>query len=127
MLLFDTHSFLWWANEPERLSERVRALCENPATVLLLSIVSVWELQIKAQLGKLTLAVPLASMVQTQQQTNGVQILPVELAHVLALDSLPLHHKDPFDRLLIAQSIVERAPLASVDTVFARYPVQVVW
>ncbi len=125
--LLDTHTFLWWANEPERLSARVRALLENPETTLLLSVVSLWEIQIKVQSGKLKLTIPLKTLVETQQRTNRVQILPVTLAHILALDDLPLHHKDPFDRLLIAQAIVENAVLASVDAVFGQYPVNVVW
>jgi PIN domain nuclease of toxin-antitoxin system len=125
--LLDTHTFLWWANEPERLSARVRALLENPKMTLLLSVVSLWEIQIKAQSGKLTLTIPLKTLVETQQRTNQIQVLPVTLAHILALDDLPLHHKDPFDRLLIAQANVENAVLASVDAVFGQYPVNVIW
>ena len=125
--LLDTHTFLWWSNDPERLSDKVRALLEDRETILLLSVVSLGEIQIKAQSGKITLTIPLAALINSQQQTNRVQILPVTLAHVLALDDLPVHHKDPFDRLLIAQANVENAILASVDAIFDQYPVNVVW
>jgi PIN domain nuclease of toxin-antitoxin system len=95
--------------------------------VVLLSVASVWEMQIKLQLGKLTLRLPLAEVIASQQQTNNIQILPVALGHVLALQDLPTHHKDPFDRLLIAQTNVEEAVLISQDPIFAHYLVKVLW
>jgi PIN domain nuclease of toxin-antitoxin system len=84
-------------------------------------------MQIKLQLGKLHLRLPLAEVIASQQQTNDLQVLPVALSHVFALQSLPAHHKDPFDRLLIAQANAEEATLISHDPVFAHYPVQVLW
>jgi PIN domain nuclease of toxin-antitoxin system len=90
-------------------------------------VVSLWEIQIKTQLGKLSLTTSLADMVTTQLQVNAIRILPVELTHVLALDQLPLHHKDPFDRLLVAQAICEGASLATVDAMVARYPVPIIF
>lgn len=126
-LLLDTHAFIWWDSAPNRLSQRVLGLCQSPSTTLLLSVASVWEIQIKQQLGKLQLRVPLAGLIAAQQQTNGLELLPIELNHVLALDNLPLHHKDPFDRLLISQSRVEDAVLVSGDTVFAQYSVKLLW
>ena len=84
-------------------------------------------MQIKLQLGKLRLALPLKEIIETQQQTNNIEILPVTLAHVLALENLPVHHKDPFDRLLVAQAMVEGAALVSGDPNIARYAVQIVW
>jgi PIN domain nuclease of toxin-antitoxin system len=84
-------------------------------------------MQIKSQLGKLKLSTPLADIVSSQQQANGIEILPIILSHVLALETLPAHHKDPFDRLLISQAITEDATLLSRDTVFASYLAQVVW
>lgn len=92
---------------------------------MIVSVASIWELQIKLQLGKLSLNLPLEQLLASQQQTNDVAILPIELPHVLALQNLPTHHKDPFDRLLIAQAIVEQATLLSGDRAFAAYPVQV--
>jgi len=122
-LLLDTHVFIWWADAPEHLSAAALAALEDGSNELILSVASVWELQIKIQLGKLKLNVSLKDLVESQQATNGVQLLPVELAHVLALDALPLHHKDPFDRLLIAQSIAEGTTLVSTYSQLSAYPV----
>lgn len=126
-LLLDTHAFIWWDSDPGQLSERVLALCSDPSTTLLLSVASVWEMQIKQQIGKLRLHLPLADLVASQQQTNGLELVPIQLDHVLALDNLPLHHKDPFDRLLISQAQVEDAVLVSGDAVFAQYSVKLFW
>lgn len=126
-LLLDTHTLIWWTLTPERLSQRVLSLLGDSNNDLILSVVSVWEMQIKLQLGKLKLNKPLASLIDSQQQTNGIQILPVELIHVLALQNLPAHHRDPFDRLLIAQATVELLPILSVDSAFDAYPVQRLW
>lgn len=96
-LLLDTHAFIWWDSEPEKLSARSLAACQDTTNEILLSVASVWEMQIKQQLGKLKLNSPLAEIVANQQKTNGLEILSVSLEHVLALDRLPSHHKDPFD------------------------------
>ncbi len=125
-VLFDTHTFLWWDSEPGRLSQRVLELCQNPENTLLLSTASVWEIQIKIQLGKLKLNLSLADIIH-QQEENGIEILPVHISHVLALSDLPSYHKDPFDRLLIAQSIIEETVFASADETIAKYPVKVIW
>ncbi len=126
-LLLDTHTFIWWDSEPAKLSFQALALCQDRQNVLLLSVVSVWEMQIKLQLGKLRLTLPLREIIETQRHTNNVEILPITLAHVLALEHLPTHHKDPFDRLLVAQAIVEEAVLVSADPNIVKYAVQVVW
>ena len=126
-LLFDTHTFIWWDSDPSQLSHQVLELCHNPENTLILSIATVWEMQIKSQLGKLNLALPLDEYVRTQQQANGFYILPIHLEHVFKLNELPLHHKDPFDRLLIAQSAIEDAVLLSKDRIFAAYPINVLW
>ena len=126
-LLLDTHTFIWWANEPEKLSEKALAACQADSNTLLLSVVSVWEMQIKMQLGKLKIGRPIEELMKTQQQANGLQILSIELGHVLSLSNLPSHHKDPFDRLLIAQAGVEGAMLVSVDPAFSSYGVRVLW
>jgi len=122
-LLLDTHIFLWWASESSRLSPRVYALIRDSANTLLLSVASVWEIQIKLQLNKLQLDSPLQQFIASQQQTNNITILPIRLTHVLALQVLPLFHKDPFDRMLIVQANNEGATLITVDRVFAQYPV----
>jgi PIN domain nuclease of toxin-antitoxin system len=120
-LLLDTHTFIWWDSDPAKLSPQALGLCQDRANVILLSVVSVWEMQIKWQLGKLQLRLPLAETIASQQQTNQIEVLPGNLAHVLALESLPAHHKDPFDRILIAQARQVDAVLVSNDPVFARY------
>jgi PIN domain nuclease of toxin-antitoxin system len=126
-ILFDTHAFIWWDSEPEKLSPQVLDLCQNRENVLLFSVVSAWEIQIKAQLGKLKFTLPLAEVIENQQQTNHLEVLPIALPHVLVLDRLPMHHKDPFDRLLLAQARVEEAVLVSNDPVFATYSNKIVW
>jgi PIN domain nuclease of toxin-antitoxin system len=126
-LLLDTHAFIWWASEPQRLSQKVLILCQDRANTLMISVASIWEMQIKLQLGRLRLTLPLRNLIESQQQANNLQVLPIELSHVLALDNLPLHHRDPFDRLLIAQSNVEDAPLVSMDRAFSEYQVKLLW
>ncbi|NJO84029.1 MAG: type II toxin-antitoxin system VapC family toxin [Blastochloris sp.] len=123
--LLDTQIFIWWDGEPEKIPPRLLQLCEDPANTLVLSIASVWEMQIKAQLGKLEIARPLAEIMAEHQQDNLLELLPVELAHVLTISQLPFHHKDPFDRFIIAQALAEQLTLLSVDRVFAQYPVPV--
>jgi len=126
-LLLDTHVFIWWDSDPAKLSKKALALCSDPGNTLLLSVASAWEMQIKMQLGKMKLAFPLQDIIREQQKDNGLQIIPVELAHVLALQSLPAHHKDPFDRLLIAQARAESAVLVSKDKAFSKYQIDLVW
>jgi PIN domain nuclease of toxin-antitoxin system len=124
--LLDTHTFIWWDSDPSRLSAKALTVLHDPASIILLSVVSVWEILVKSQLGKLTLRMPLDQII-AQQVTNRVQILPATLEHVLALGELPAIHKDPFDRLLISQARVEGATLLSADQVFNQYPVQILW
>ena len=126
-LLLDTHVFIWWDSEPASLSSQALALCQDRANTVLLSVASVWEMQIKLQLGKLKLSLPLAEVIESQERINNIEVLPIILAHVLALQNLPAHHKDPFDRLLIAQANVEGAVLISGDPILARYPVELFW
>ena len=126
-LLLDTHTFIWWDSNPGKLSRKALALCEDPANIVLLSVASAWEMQIKTQLGKLKLALPLAEIIASQQQAHNVEVLPVSLAHVLSLEELPAHHKDPSDRLLISQALVEGATLISHDAIFEQYPINVQW
>lgn len=125
-LLLDTHAFIWWDSDPSQLSARGLAALRDPGNEVWLSVASVWEMVIKAQLGKLALRLPLADIV-AQQQANGLQVLPVALAHALAVEGLPTIHKDPFDRLLIVQANVEGAELVSADPVVRQYPVRVLW
>jgi PIN domain nuclease of toxin-antitoxin system len=123
-LLLDTHIFIWWVDQPERLSPSALSALQDEANEMLLSVASVWEMQIKIQLGKLKLSLPLKEIVKNQQQANDLTVSPVALIHVLALDALPFHHKDPFDRLLIAQSIEEELTIVTVDSQFSAYSVE---
>lgn len=126
-LLLDTHTFIWWDIEPARLSPRALMLCQDPQNQLILSVASVWEMEIKTQLGKLHFDKPLADMIADQQRANKLEILPIMLAHALVIGALPLVHRDPFDRLLIAQAKVESIPIISRDENFTAYPVSVEW
>src|SRR5438128_1883369 len=122
-LLLDTHIFIWWNGDLDRLPSRARALCEDKANTLVLSLVSVWEMQIKSQLGKLTFRQSLPQVIESQQQANKLEVLPITPDHIYALQRLLSHHKDPFDRLLIAQAIVENMALVTVDPIFQQYNV----
>lgn len=126
-LLLDTQGFLWWSDAPGKLSRTALAALQDPANRLVLSVVSAWEIQIKLSVGKLSLSTSLDHLIKTQQETNGVRVLPVYLEHIYHLANLPPAHKDPFDRLLIAQAIAEELTLLSADAIFARYPVSVLW
>jgi len=126
-LLLDTHAFIWWDSEPQALSQRALTLCQDPENELLVSVVSLWEIQIKSHLGKVRLRLPLAELVKAQQEANGISVLPVSASHVYALDELPPYHKDPFDRLLVAQAKVEKLRLISNDEMVKKYPVEVEW
>ena len=126
-LLLDTHAFIWLNNEPSRLSETVRQLCQSGMHEFYLSIASPWEMQIKHQLGKLSLDVSLDELIQRNIQSNHIQLLPIEFKHISHLAKLPFHHNDPFDRVIIAQAVVEQMTIISVDSAFSAYPVPVIW
>ena len=126
-LLFDTHAFIWWDGEQSKLSAAALAACQSPANSLHLSLASVWELQIKTQLGKLALRLSLADVLRDQQQQNGLVLEQVTLEDILALSALPTLHRDPFDRLIIAQTNRGGFHLVSHDPEIARYPVAVLW
>ena len=111
------------ATEPERLSLRLAASIIDRQNSLFLSLASIWEIQIKVALGKLDLKGDLATIVDIQIEQNSIQLLPIDLKHIYALSNLPPHHRDPFDRLLIAQSQIEKMTLATVDSAFDRYEI----
>lgn len=122
--LLDTHIFLWWSSEPERLPENILSICQNIDSTLIISVASAWEIQLKQQLGKIKLSLPLEQFIHDQQVSNRFEILSINLDHIFVLQKLSMHHKDPFDRLLIAQAIHEDAILLSVDKIFESYPVK---
>jgi PIN domain nuclease of toxin-antitoxin system len=126
-LLLDTQAFLWFAlNEPP-LSSIARALMADLANDILISPASYWEIAIKIRLGRYTLNVPYELFMQRGIGGNGFVILPIEPKHTAALLVMPLYHRDPFDRLLIAQATVEQIPIVSSDSAFDAYPVTRLW
>lgn len=125
-LLIDTHTFLWFIDDSPRLSARAKALLESDVD-LLLSVASLWELAIKVSIGKLILAQPYDAFVPRQLTDNAIEILPVSWAHLGAVSTLPFHHRDPFDRLLIAQSMIEQVSIVSADSAIDAYSVERLW
>lgn len=123
-VLLDTHTFIWLDTLPEKLSKMAMDICQNVDNQLYLSI---WEIQIKIQLGKLNLRVPLADMLKVQQQENDLNILNITVEHIYQLQNLPFFHNDPFDRLIIAQSSLENMTLVSADGKFKNYDISVLW
>jgi PIN domain nuclease of toxin-antitoxin system len=126
-LLLDTHAFLWFIDNDPRLSADAARRIGDQNERVLVSVVSAWELVIKLATGKLTLSRRLSDLWRDNIQSNGFEVLHVTPEHVFTLESLPQHHRDPFDRLLIAQAIAESAQLVSVDAAFDSYPVIRVW
>jgi len=126
-LLLDTHAFLWADSTPEKLSELVRDAFVSPNNSLYLSHASVWEIQIKVQNGKLKLRLPLEELIREHQTRNGLILESIELPDILRLDSLPLHHRDPFDRMIIAQTMQRGFHVVTVDEKFAAYGVPLFW
>lgn len=126
-LLFDTHSFIWWADEPAKLSRAALAALGDQNNCLFVSDVSIWEMQIKVQLGKIKLKLPLFDVIESQKRDNDINILPITTEHILALGSFPFYRKDPFDRLLIAQSKVENLTIVTLDPQFLSYAANLLW
>ena len=126
-LLLDPRAFLWLNDESERLFQAVKDLCSSGEHEFYLSMAFPWEMQIKHQLGKLLLAIPIAELVIKNTQENNIQLLPIDLSHINYLEQLPTHHKDPFDRMIIAQAIIEGMTVVTIDHAFVDYPVQIAW
>ena len=126
-LLADTHAFIWTFSNTKKLSANVTKEFRNPANQIFLSVANIWEMQIKIKLGKMVFNDTLENIINEQQTVNTIQILPVNLSHALYLENLPIHHKYPFDRLLISQAIVENMTLVSTDLKFANYQVNLLW
>ena len=124
--LFDTHVFLWLAADDPQLTPRVRALFVDSAEECFLSAASVWEMAIKSSLGKLTITTSLAHLVRGGVE-RGLRLLDVTADHTYLIESLPFHHRDPFDRLLVAQALHEGMHLVSRDAVLDAYAVTRIW
>jgi PIN domain nuclease of toxin-antitoxin system len=124
-ILLDTHTLLWALTDETKLSERVRRLLPNASAWF--SVASFWEILIKVKTGRLALPQPVGPFIMSKLAFNGVRVLTITSDHILRIESLPAHHRDPFDRMLIAQSLHEKLPLVSADPLIARYPVEVIW
>jgi PIN domain nuclease of toxin-antitoxin system len=124
--LLDTHTFIWTASEPEKLPKTVAEIISDENNSIFCSVISILEIQIKVQIGKMTLRSPIEELIKEQQE-NNIQLLSVQLPHVLKVGELPLHHRDPFDRLLIAQAMVEGYTLLSKDENFKAYSANILW
>jgi len=124
--LLDTSTFLWAATDPGRLSRKARRLCEAERETLVVSVASLWEIVIKCSTGGLRIADPARSLPDWLARL-GARILPVEAAHAYALHGLPPIHRDPFDRLLVAQAIAEDLPVLTNDERIQQYPARCVW
>ena len=125
-LLLDTHTFLWFINDSPQLSAPAKSLLESEAE-LLLSTASLWEIAIKISIGKLTLVRSFGDFIPEQLALNSIKRLPIRLKHLDVVSTLPFPHRDPFDRLLIAQAITESVPIVSADVAFDFYPVKRLW
>jgi len=126
-ILLDTHALLWFLFDDLRLSPRAAAAIEERAMTKLVSVVSLWEIVIKCQLGKLSLGMPTDEFFERHVTERELGVVDIELAHLLAYEGLPLHHRDPFDRLIIAQAKELEAPVVTADPSFAAYAVQTLW
>ncbi|BAZ37502.1 hypothetical protein NIES4101_34250 [Calothrix sp. NIES-4101] len=126
-LLLDTHAFLWFIEGNLNLSDSARQLIEDENNQRFLSIASLWEISIKVSIGKLELGISFTEFFQQQVYGNAIALLEIQAEHLDILANLPFYHKDPFDRLIIAQSIVENIPLVTKDGAFTNYPIVLLW
>lgn len=126
-LLLDTHSLIWFFSGNPMLSDTARKLMENINYKKLISLATVWEMGIKQSKGKLSLSLPLEDYINQKTELEDYEILPINLKHLAFISTLPFYHNDPFDRLLIAQSVVENIPVITKDTAFSAYDIKIIW
>ena len=126
-VLLDTHAFLWLINDDSRLSESARQTFLNLENSLFFSAASLWEICIKLSLGKISLRGGWFQTIQEEMEINSVQWLPIEMMHCVEVAEMPFHHRDPFDRMLIAQAIVEKMQILSRDTRLSDYTIERIW
>ena len=125
--LLDTSSFLWFVAGSDRLSGEAREVMEDFDNELVLSVASLWEIAIKVSIGKLELVRQFDRFIPEKLDENEIGILHVELSHLSEMMKLPFHHRDPFDSIIIAQSVSENLPLIASDRIFREYPVDIIW
>jgi PIN domain nuclease of toxin-antitoxin system len=126
-VLLDTQAFIFALNSPETIPLKARKLFNRPDTEFYLSLASIWEMSIKISLRKLKLGNALKEVIQTSVKESGLKILEIQATHIYLIEELPFHHKDPFDRLIIAQSLIEKMPVISSDEIFDRYKTERIW
>ena len=126
-LLVDTHVFLWALLDDHRLSKKAKQILRSDEHELVFSLVSLWEIAIKMKTGKLNAVGSSVAYIHDEMEAFGMELLPIRYEHLLQLESLPAHHGEPFDRLLLAQAVTESLPILSHDRMFGRYPVKVIW
>ena len=127
IFLLDTHVFIWYTTDNDRLNQRIRSLIDDGDNDILVSMASVWEMAIKYSRGMLSFQHPFMEFIRQQLTINRMELLPIKLEHLEVVARLPFHHRDPFDRLIIAQSISEEIPLLSVDGIFNAYGITRFW
>lgn len=125
--LLDTHTFLWWITNDSRLPQRVRDIIREPENTVYFSAASAWEIAIKAQLGRIGFESDVVEAVPRQLAINGFSILPIGVEHAFQVSKLPFLHQDPFDRLLVAQSLHDQLPLLTADPLISQYHIVVIW
>ncbi|MGV8933984.1 MAG: type II toxin-antitoxin system VapC family toxin [Gallionellaceae bacterium] len=126
-VLLDTHAFLWWIWDAPELSAKARKYIANPENECLLSLASVWEIAIKSSLGKLKIDRSLDQFIPEQLSANGFKPLEIGFRHIVQVNTMPFHHKDPFDRLLAAQAQEEKLLIISADPIFTKYGIKRIW
>ena len=126
-LLLDTHTFLWWINNDPSLSEPARIAIASELNECYLSLASCWELAIKTSIGKLQLTKTVDRFIPEELAANDFQLLSTDFRHVAKVETLPFHHRDPFDRLLVAQALIEKMTVISADTVLSEYGIKRLW
>lgn len=126
-LLLDTHTFLWYVDDNPKLSAVAKAAISVPSAEVFISPASYWEIAIKVSTGKHILNRPYLDFIEDHVKRNGFVVLPIEPRHTAVLIGLPFHHKDPFDRLLVAQAIAENIPIVTCDADLAHYPISRIW
>ena len=125
--LLDTHTFLWWIEDSPHLSETARGVIRARDNEIFLSLASVWELAIKVSLEKLVLAVSFEKFLTENLTSNNFHLFPIDLSHIVSVSTLPFHHRDPFDRLLVAQALKNNLPIVSADGMLDLYGIVRFW
>ncbi len=125
--LIDTHTLLWIVTDSPKLSKRAKELYLDSENKIVISLSSIWELAIKSSIGKLILKKSLENFIEEHIKGNNIQILNIELPHILRIEKLPFYHRDPFDRMIISQQIENNLTIIGADSIFDKYGVKRIW